>query len=74
MFLCDRSLMTSHAEASLLHLFTFGWPKMNGVHLLPLTPSPHLPLIAPHLHVYLLQFPPQRVVLLLAPLALLVHL
>ncbi|TNN62764.1 hypothetical protein EYF80_026990 [Liparis tanakae] len=47
---------------------------MNGVRFLPRTPSPHLPLVAAHLHVDLPQLPPQRVVLPLALVALPVHL
>lgn len=57
-----------------LHLFTFEWPKLNGGDLLPLTASPHLPLITPHLHVHVSQLLPQDVVLLLAFLPLLLHL
>ena len=52
-----------------LHLFTFGRPE-----LLPLNSSPHLPLVAPHLHVHVSQLLPQRVVLRLALVALLLHL
>lgn len=57
-----------------LHHFTFGWPELNGGDLLPLTPSPHLPLVAPYLHVHVSEPLPQDIVLLLALLPLLLHL
>lgn len=53
---------------------TFGRPKMSRVMLLALTPSPHPPLTAPHLHVHVSQPLPQGSVLLLALLPLLLHL
>lgn len=72
--LCHECFLPRSRRAAIPRLFTFGWPKMNGVHFLPLIPSPHFPLAAPHLHVHFSQFLPKGIVLLLALLPLLVHL
>lgn len=66
--------LATQQESCHLHLFTFGWPKMNGVYFLPLTPSPHFSVVAPHLHVHFSQFLPKGIFFLFALLTLLLHL